>query len=282
MTTASVRSWSTPAMAPMASSTVGMMSPEALRARINRDGYLLLRQALPSAFGIEVLDDIGTALAQWGIVQRGTPLSYAWTGQPVPFLDRITLESGPPISTLSHALARGAEPSIHRLGALLLGHSARAAARVHIYCSIPDDPAYSSPPHQDDYGLAAGSCYRLWIPLTPIASGNGSLAVGRGSHLLGRLAPERQLRYRARPVSAAASPVPPIALAWGAAAGTWCTSGFEPGDVVVMHPDLVHAALPSRGNRVRVAIACGISLAALDEAAETPWSQRAERQENST
>ena len=61
-----------------------------------------------------------------------------------------------------------------------------------------------------------------------------------------------------------------MALTWNEC-DTWLSNAFEPGDAVVMHPDLVHASLPATTDRVRVSLAVDFTTAAGGDRSESAW-----------
>lgn len=244
-----------------------------------RDGFVLLRNAVP----IDVLQPVRTAiqaaLTGLGSVEpRGSSLSEPaiWSGTEVPVLPRPSLETLDAVLWLSSEIQQGRVVAIAEVAKSILGSAARCCARVHVYCSFPDDERYCSPPHQDTYGLSGAPAVRLWIPLTEIAFTDASLVVAAGSHTLGRLTASPNDQYRTRRMSTDGYPEAsaPVALEWNDA-HDWRTASFRPGDVVALHPDLVHAAMSHTSKSVRIAIAIDVTTGLLDAASELLWSRSA-------
>jgi len=94
-------------------------------------------------------------------------------------------------------------------------------------------PGGATQVHQDALLNPGFDMTTAWIPLTPISTELGGLAVASGSHRHGCVPPES---------------LPPLD-------GSWRSAAYEPGDVVLMNEALVHTGLPNRSrDSLRVSV----------------------------
>lgn len=240
-----------------------------IRNAFERFGYVLVRNAIPVSFLRPIATEIKVFLHMAGATSDEFGLS--WAGTYGLSIDRRKLENGPTVSAVAADLENQSCHAISRLGRRLLGPEAKTARRVHVYCSFPDDPKFASPPHQDTYGHTAPSC-RVWIPITPVAYKNGGLIVAPGSHKIPRRVPRQLTAYAVRPLTNRHIPNNPLGLEW-ATSSDWSTARFSVGDVVVMHPDLIHAALPVQPPGIRIAIAVDVFVNETERNSELAWEQ---------
>jgi hypothetical protein len=206
---------------------------EALRARIRQDGYVFVRGLLDPAW----VADVG----RHGL---GALQAAGWT-KPGP--DPVTALPRLPVRAVAMRDAFGdpgyrrilADPGFNALAfdsplAALMGQIMGPAGFCYplkipriVYPSslVPRQPG--NVVHKDY--RAVQDMFTCWVPLGRVPATLGGLAVRPGS--------QTSTRVRHRPLER---------LEHG-----WCTTDYEPGDVIVFHCLTTHAALPNREQRMR-------------------------------
>jgi hypothetical protein len=268
--------WVTPAtlaearFVPYVDSTGLLDSTAALQARRAEDGYLFVRGVVPAAVRGPLFEQAAEVLARWGVAKR-TGAELRWTGVELPAYDPLDLYSLPAID----ALARS--DGLAALNERLFGAPVWVGKNLLFFFALPDDPAYLTPPHRDAFGRAwfgNGDYCTLWVPLAPIAFGDGGLALKAGSHLdeipehgetrnddlpeykgrkqLGRIPREE------RRAKLGAGQGPKINAGHGLRLplrdDEWLTGAFEPGDALFFSADMIHCGLPLRSQTVRLSL----------------------------
>ncbi len=224
-----------PALHSMRESNDVLSDEQALRARLDEDGYLFLRGIVPVDRLLHLRDQITSILAEEGWIEGGERRLLAVAsgrpcreGQPRFFRvhDRVVrLEA-------LHALAH--EDSLLRLMQTVLGATAFPHPLSIVRLIFPDSPELSTPPHQD-YPNNQGSAdlTAAWIPLADCAVEDGSLAVLEGSHRFGVL----PLRFHLGAGNRRA------VLHEELASLRWVGADFAAGDVLLFPSLTVHRAL---------------------------------------
>ena len=121
---------------------------------------------------------------------------------------------------------------------------------VNIRYALPHDDVHVSPPHQDRFFVGPNDDFRTaWIPLISIPDSVGGLALARGSH-------RGEVREHV-PVGAESYVfkgrkqlgIPNTSIGY-----RWLSTRYEPGDVLIFHNRMIHAALPNRSDVVRLSL----------------------------
>lgn len=216
-------------------------SPQALRERGERDGYLFFKQLLPAADLKPLRDEMLDIVASHGWLQ---PMLDAPDQINLDALSQVPAEqmrTDIGVSSAAYDDVQRLESFHHlphhpRLLALyrtLFGEEVLVHPR-HIARMITAHPAmHPTPPHQD-FPLVQGTqnTWTCWFPLADCPRAMGSLSVLRGSHQKGYL---------------------PIQPAMGAGSITaqlcvgesdWVEGDFAAGDVLTFPSTTVHKALP--------------------------------------
>jgi hypothetical protein len=208
-----------------------------LQQRYAEDGFLLVRRLIPPRLYAPVFEEIATILQREGVAQRDRDGCLWWTGASRP-QDAVWLSNIDSLKALVDVRIAGQRHPLQGAADLLLGRPAWISWDIGIMESYPTGrPATQI--HQDRFGFGdAGDYRRFWMPMTPIPSGDGGLAIAAGSHRGG----VRALR-----------PIPLECVPEGMS-----TTAFEPGDALLLHADLIHATVPYTSNRVRLAMVVNV------------------------
>lgn len=226
----------------------------ALGRRYRSEGCLLIRQALARAQLTPLIDETSEVIERWGVGVRRDELR--WTGLPAPAIDSTELNGIPAMLRLVEQLDRNDSP-LQPVADRLCGKPMHLWRIAHLFVAIPDDAACATAPHQDHYGRdPTGDYRRFWIALTRIPFGDGGLGLALGSHHRGRLpvreldgfVPRAEIHFPSQDDSVRG--IPPALVD-----DHWHTAALEPGDLFVLHGDLVHRGLPATSDRIRIALA---------------------------
>jgi hypothetical protein len=213
----------------------------ALDRRYREEGALFFRAAIDPNVLRPIRDQVAGVLERWSVA-RWENDDLVWTGVPLPDFDRRELHDLPALNALSEANGDGSSP-LKTLADAVYSRPTSVSRALTLFAIIPDDPAHTTSPHRDNIsgGFANperqdADYRRLWLPLTNIAFGDGGLAVALGSHgeLSGTL------------VETTKEP--------------WATASFELGDALFFHARTLHAGIPFKSHRIRIAVAPMIAL----------------------
>jgi hypothetical protein len=208
--------------------------PEALRARMQRDGYLFVAGMLPK----EAVDALYEAIMAICREQGWADANNLALGEP-------RLEGYPewwavydPLQRLEAFHAFAHRPEIRRLVEALTQEPVLVHPRNIARITFPGAAHYTTPPHQD-YPLIQGTpeTYTAWIPLCDCPQTLGGLAILAGSHQIGLL-----------PVHRATGPggLSVETERWGL---TWHGQDMQAGDLLLFHSYTIHRALPNVSDR---------------------------------
>jgi hypothetical protein len=235
-------------------SAANQSSDAALRARLDQDGYLLLRGVLPDAAVMDVRQAyfslFDPALCANGDVRAGVfsgimPAGSARHGMPGhpahAFVRSETFQqflNRPELRCLAERLLGGAVDLVRRtpLRHFIKGHA--LASRAHI------DGTYLNCPVSD--------CLTIWAPIGPCPAEAGGLAYLERSH------DDPDLLRRLRAIAPTDRPDDkrPLThdLGWlGAATGRrWLIADMAPGDLLVHRADIIHASLDPQVDLMRL------------------------------
>ena len=204
--------------------------PETLRARLSTDGYVYLRGLLPVA-----------AVERAGAAVRAALAAGGWAdAEGRPLGDPRALNAREAVSDPAYLRAAGTPPfnripylnPLRSMVRSLLGADAFSYPVKVLRAVYPEgrEPPRGRYVHADYLGTAVNDMVTTWIPLMPIPRRLGGLAVLPGSHRGG--------------------PQPLRVL--GDADEGWASIDYAMGDVLLFHCLTSHAALPNRGDRLRL------------------------------
>ena len=242
--------------------------PAALCTAFGRDGYLFLRGVLDLDLVRSIALRVTGRLAVLGLGVEG-PCGLTWSGTGPDAAELRALNSDPIISTLATV-----PPTVALLDRVF-GEPAYVYPRTLLRYCFPADDEYLTAPHQDTFSLRQGNWFvTLWMPLSAIGFDGGPLAVQGASHRLGLLPHEK----RHDRFSYLAKGRCQRMVSCEFLSGPWLTAAFRPGDLLMMHADLVHCSLLNLSPFVRLALSALAQPAALPllwAVSETPQAMAA-------
>ncbi len=226
--------------APFVDSRVLLEQPEALRNRMQEDGYLFISSLVPRDELQNLYDSIMDICREEGWVDDdglalGEPRLEGHDGWWQVY-DRVQcLEE---FHTLAH------HPNILGVFGAIVQEPVLVHPRHIARITFPSTAHYTTPPHQD-YPLIQGTpqTYTVWMPLSDCPIELGGLAVIPGSHRAGLL-----------PVHAASGPggLSVDTSRWG---DRWLAQDMQAGDALIFHSYTVHRALVNVSHRrLRVSV----------------------------
>lgn len=216
----------------------------ALAARMQRDGYLFLPGLLPRGDVAEVQRQIGEIARDAGWLRRDTPVQDA-----VAELSGFCVDPDPTyLTTLRrinrledyHALKH--HKALIDLLERMLGGPILAHPRVLMRNIFPARDEFTTKAHQDFPNVQGSTeVYTAWMPLIDCSMDVGPLQIAVGSHTSG---------------------VYDFGIAGGAGGieikdpleGTWASSAFAAGDVLLFHSMVVHKGVPNHSNKLRMSM----------------------------
>jgi hypothetical protein len=230
-------------VAPLRPSRDLLDDPEALARRAYDDGYLYLPWLVPHD-AVAALRDVALAVAAdlgWlatdapraaGIAVPGLALGGHDDPRWVRFLTQVLPHSA--------CTALRDQPALRHVVEVLLGGPAGASAGDLCRVVSGDNPAHTTPPHQERYYVRGdGALWIAWLPLTECPLALGPLAILPRSHE-GGLLPHATDHGRHPGVHVRDDVV-------------WLASDLAPGDAVLFSGLTVHRALPHQcGPRLRL------------------------------
>ena len=225
-------------------STLLLDDPPALRARVQRDGYLFVRGLLPGR-ELEALRLHFLAIARdAGWVRADAPLEDAIADQ-----DGFCVEPAPEymdVYRLMYALpqfhALQHHPALVGLLEKVLDGPVLPHPRLIGRTIFPKRESFTTPPHQDFIPIqGTAETYTAWFPLHDLPPIIGGLEVAAGSHRGGV--------YKFQPALGAGG----LAIT-DSFAGTWTGGSFAQGDVLFFHSMTAHRGVPNTGEQLRLSI----------------------------
>lgn len=222
---------------------------EALRARMEEQGYLFFRALIPADAVLAVRRDVLTCCAEAGWLDTGRDLME---GAVAPDM-KPTTEGMPEYMAVYRRILKQlprfhdfpTQPALMRVAEHLLGTGdvlvhPRRIGRL----TFPNNAAATTPAHQDHFYIRGTvATYSCWTPLGDCPVELGGLAVAAGSHQRGFI--EHTEKFPAA-VGGRGVPV-------DEAETEWHTSDFGVGDALFFHAYTIHKALPNRtADRLRV------------------------------
>ncbi len=221
--------------------------PDAVRARLDQDGYLFFRNIVPLELLANLRGQITQILADQGWIEGGSQRELARAicrplreGQPRFFKahDRIIkLEA-------LHSLAH--ESNIMNVMRQALGSTAFPHPLSIVRLIFPDSPELATPPHQDfPNNQGTPNLTAAWMPLADCAIKDGSLAIMEGSHKYGVLPLKFHLGAGNRRAI----------LNENFLSCRWVGADFKAGDIVLFPSMTVHKAMENHNlERMRLSV----------------------------
>ncbi len=218
--------------------------PAALAARLDADGYLLIKGLLPRADVLGVRTRFLAAAAEAGWLRAGTDASdaiadpaRACVDPQAPFIDVLRRFYR---SEEGHALKLHA--NVMGLFERLFGEPVLAHPLLIPRCIFPQRPEFTTPAHQDfPHIQGTTETLSLWLPLGDCPAAMGGLAIARGSHKDG---------VRDFTVSSGAGGM----AVTDPLDGSWVAGPLEAGDALIFHSLTVHKGLPNLSDRLRLSL----------------------------
>jgi Phytanoyl-CoA dioxygenase (PhyH) len=211
---------------------------EALKARMEADGYLFFRSALPAPAVARLRGRVLTVLREHGFVDEGD--QGVWTGR-----DLSPFGTHPPeLHDLRLWQEFVAHPGVAAFFEELVGESVFWVPIAQYRFTAPTLPGDGDPysgRHQDGFYNESIPFRTAWIPLVDIDDDVGGLAVVPGWHRRG------WLHDLSNPPI---YPIKPDTIPRNA----WRRSNYHPGDVVIFDRHTPHAGLPNHSDRLRLSI----------------------------
>jgi ectoine hydroxylase-related dioxygenase (phytanoyl-CoA dioxygenase family) len=224
-------------------STALLADGPALRQRLDRDGYLFIRNLLPAETILSVRARLLANAEAGGWLDPDSPAgsgianSAAACKDPEERYMRVfrTLWSDEELHRLR------TDPVVLGLFTRIFGEPALAHPMFVQRNIFPQsgDFDFTTGVHQDRVHIGGATSYALWMPLGDCPREKGALAVAAGSHTSGVL--DTKVGSGAGGMDIAV-PIP----------GTWVTGAFKAGDALIFRDVTVHKALPNRTREIRM------------------------------
>ena len=234
---------------PYTDATPLLADPAALRAQMDRDGFLFLRGFFSRDAVLSLRRKILLILNKYGWLSLSADLM---DGVVDPSIHQMVPECGVGVTRPAyedvykteafHRLAH--HPAVMDLMAKLMGETVLVHPRHIARMMFPVKSTAPTPPHQDHIFIqGAKVVYTCWLPLGDCPESMGGLQVMRGSHKVGVL---------------------PVRAAEGAGGRSvildgldqeWMHGDLSAGDVLIFHSLTVHRAVPNNfPDRVRLSV----------------------------
>jgi ectoine hydroxylase-related dioxygenase (phytanoyl-CoA dioxygenase family) len=215
----------------------------ALRARLDRDGYLFVRNLLPAQTILTVRERLLAKAAAGGWLDPDSPAQAGIANPTAACKD-------PEDGYMRVFRSLWADEDLHRLRihpvvtdlfTRIFGEPALAHPMFVQRNIFPqtDEFDFTTGMHQDRVHIGGATSYALWMPLGDCPREKGALAVAAGSHTQGIL--ETKVGSGAGGMDIAV-PIP----------GTWVTGAFRAGDALIFQDVTVHKALANRTGEIRM------------------------------
>jgi ectoine hydroxylase-related dioxygenase (phytanoyl-CoA dioxygenase family) len=217
---------------------------DALRRRMDADGYLFIRGLIPPADIAALRARTLPMMAAAGWLKAGTDPdeSIAEPSRACVDPEPAYLEVYRPMYRLEalHAIAH--HPAVMGVLESMLGGPVLPHPRLILRNVFPQRPDYTTPAHQD-YPHIQGTpeTYSVWVPLGDCPVERGGLMVAEGTHRDG------VLPFRVSPGAGGMEVTDPFA-------GRWVGGDFAMGDAILFHSMVVHRALPNVSDRLRQSV----------------------------
>ena len=214
-----------------------------LGRRMDRDGYLFIRDLLPTE-PLAVVRQKFLELAHGdGWIRSDAPLAEA-VADPSGFC----VEPEPKYNLVYHRMYQVPEfhalqhhPRLLQLLERMTGEPIIPHPRIIGRTLFPQQEAYTTPPHQDFIPIqGTADTYTAWCPLSAMPAQMGGLQIAAGSHRHGVY--DFKLSLGAGGMEVAEDP------------GDWVGSPFAAGDVLFFHSMVVHQGIPNHSRSLRMSV----------------------------
>jgi len=231
-------------MEPLFDATGLLGDAEALRMRMQRDGYLFIRGLLPREAVSGVQRQVGELARAAGWLRADAPVEEAradlagFCVDPEPGYLEVLRR----INHLEDYHALKHHPALMEFLEGLLGGAVLAHPRVLCRNIFPAREEYTTKAHQD-YPNVQGTeeVYTAWIPLIDIPVEAGPLQVAAGTHV------EGVYDFHIGAGAGGIEITDPLD-------GRWHGGAFAAGDVLFFHSMTVHKGVPNLGDRLRMSM----------------------------
>jgi hypothetical protein len=231
-----------PMVRPFLDSTELLMDGAALMSRMERDGYLFIRGLLPRDEVLALRRQFLELADRAGWIRRDQPLE---TG----LADLSKACKDPEPGYIEYFRPMWKLEALHRmkhhrnivglfermLGEPVLVHPMLVARNIFPQTERFD---FTTGSHQDRIHIGGGPSYATWVPLGDCPTSKGGLTIAAGSHKQG---------VRDFTLAATAGGLEIV----DQLEGSWVSSDFRAGDVVIFSDTTVHKALPNRSGELR-------------------------------
>ncbi|MDA1191747.1 MAG: phytanoyl-CoA dioxygenase family protein [Candidatus Poribacteria bacterium] len=230
-------------MDPFVESTDLFGNSEALRNRLDQDGYLFFKSLLPTSPVQRAYLDILQTLDSRGLLDPSEPFeSGIFKGGEPPARDSL-LDLHRDINRIDSFEALASQPNVLSVVGSLIDGEVLVHTRIICRVKYPNDPYDAVSPHQDFwYVKGSHETVTCWMPLMPMDETTGGLAIARGSHRLGVL--EHETGEASRFAGAAVN----------SDLLEWHRSDFEVGDAFLFSSLTIHQGLLNRSRRIRLSV----------------------------
>lgn len=216
---------------------------EALRARLDRDGYLFIRGLIPAQTILSVRSRLLSKAAAAGWLDPSSPVEAGIANPEAACKD-------PEERYMKVFRGLWADEELHRLrthpralalferifGEAPLPHPMFVQRNIFPQSGAFD---FTTGVHQDRVHIGGATSYAMWMPLGDCPREKGALAVASGSHTQGIL--DTKVGAGAGGMDICV-PIP----------GTWVTGAFKAGDALIFRDVTVHKALPNLTREIRM------------------------------
>lgn len=234
-------------MEPFREFASGQIKPRLLRACLQTDGYVLIRELLPQndvhpVLGeiLRVIYDAGWLSPDCDPFDRAANLVAA-CGDPDPEFKKTYQE----VFNLAAFHSLPHHPALKRAMRMIVGDRVLVHPKPIGRLIFPHCERLRVHAHQDFRFMGGDQeCFTVWIPLHDCPVEQGPLQIMRGSHRSGFISHEEEnLHVPELPGSATTG-------------GEWVGGPIYAGDVLIFHSLTVHAALPNLSKQLRISIDC--------------------------
>jgi hypothetical protein len=216
---------------------------DALRTRLDRDGYLFIRGLLPAQTVLAVRERLLAKAAACGWLDPASPVLAGIANPSAACKDpedrymRVFRDLW--MDEELHRLR--INPLVIDLFARIFGEPALAHPMFVQRNIFPQTGTFdfTTGAHQDRVHIGGATSYALWMPLGDCPREKGALAVAAESHTTGIL--KTKVGSGAGGMDIAV-PIP----------GTWVTGAFTAGDALIFRDVTVHKALPNLTREIRM------------------------------
>lgn len=218
---------------------------DALRAAVERDGFLYCRGLVPpervAALRAVVLDH--ARRVSWLDPRARIEDGRAWPGRPVGgYEERDWIALQARVQTSPELWGVGDAPELHGVLRTAFGRRSFLFLGMNTCRAVSPHPELTTRPHQDAHYVRLPDAFvTVWVPLGDCPLALGPLAVLPGSHRRGLLP------HHGHGIIDGGLDVEDDAV--------WYTGDFACGDALVLTRHTIHRALPNRsGDRLRLSV----------------------------